>query len=111
MRFFLKLHINFDVVHVKRKILNCASHKDKSQLAEELNEVFTLENKEMKSLLGYQQFITFVAIWEKKYPVLKKYKAERNIAYFTYMDFPVQVQRAYIRQIGLKDSIENIREQ
>ena len=31
--------------------------------------------------------------WKKKYPILKKYKAERNIAYFTYMDFPVQVQR------------------
>lgn len=65
------------------------SHKDKSQIAEELDEVFTLENKEMKSLLGYQQFINFVTRWEKKYPVLKKYKAERNIAYFTYMDFPV----------------------
>ena len=47
----------------------------------------------MRSLLGYQQFITFVARWENKYPVLKKYKAERNIAYFTYMDFPIQVQR------------------
>ena len=29
-------------------------------MAEELNEVFTLENKEMNSLLGYEQFITFV---------------------------------------------------
>ena len=47
----------------------------------------------MESLLGYGQFITFVAKWEKKYPILKKYKADRNIAYFTYMDFPVQVQR------------------
>jgi|GEM_PF-2898479 len=28
--------------------------------------VFTLENKEMKSLLGYQQFITFVARYEKR---------------------------------------------
>ena len=83
----------FCVAYVKRQILNCVSHKDKSQLAEELNEVFTLENKEMKSLLGYQQFITFVARREEKYPVLKKYKAERNIAYFTYMDFPIQVQR------------------
>ena len=91
--FFLKLHINFYVAHVKRQILSCASHKEKSQIAEELDKVFTLENKEMKSLLGYQQFITFVAKWEKKYPVLKKYKAERNIAYFTYMDFPIQVQR------------------
>ena len=68
----------FCVAHVKRQILNCASHKDKSQIAEELDEVFTLENKEMKSLLGYQQFITFVARWEKKYPVLKKYKAEET---------------------------------
>lgn len=28
--------------------------------------VFTLENKKMKSLLGYQQFITFVARYEKR---------------------------------------------
>jgi len=83
----------FCVAHVKRQILNCVSHKDKPQIAEELNEVFTLENKDMKSLLGYEQFITFVTKWEKKYPILKKYKADRNIAYFTYMDFPVQVQR------------------
>ena len=74
----------FCVAHIKRQILNYVSHKDKPQIAEELNEVFTLENKEMKSLLGYEQFITFVAKWEKKYPILKKYKAERNIAYFIY---------------------------
>ena len=83
----------FCVAHVKRQILNCVSHKDKPQMAEELNEVFTLENKEMGSLSGHKLFITFVAKWEKKYPILKKYKADRNIAYCTYMDFPVQVQR------------------
>ena len=83
----------FFVAHIKRQILNCVSHKDKSQIAEELNEVFTLENKEMKSLLGYEQFITFVTKWEKKYPILKKYKADRNIAHFIYRDFPMQVQR------------------
>ncbi|QUB52416.1 transposase [Prevotella nigrescens] len=37
--------------------------------------------------------ITFVAKWKRKYPILKKYRADRNIAYFTYMDFPVQMQR------------------
>ena len=102
----------FNESFLKRQILNSVSHKGKPQLAEELNDLFALENKEMKSLLGYEQFITFVTKWEKKYPILKKYKAERNIAYFTYMDFPVQVQRyIYIRPIGLKDSIGNIREQ
>ena len=62
-------------------------------MAEELNDVFTLENKEMGSWSEHKQFITFVAKWENKYPILKKYKADRNVAYFTYMDFPVQVQR------------------
>ena len=79
--------------HVKRQILNSVSHKDKPIVNQELNEVFTLENKEHKSLQGYEHFITFVNRWEKKYPVLRKYKAQRNIAYFTYMDFPVEVQR------------------
>ena len=108
---FPKASHQFCVAHIKRQILNCVSHKDKPQMEEELNELFTLKNKEMESLLGYQQFITFVAKWEKKYPILKKYKADRNIAYFIYMDFPVKCKGAYIRLTGLKDSIENIREQ
>ena len=83
----------FCVAHVKRQILNSVSHKDKPIVNQELNEVFTLENKERKSLQGYEHFITFVNQWENKYPVLRKYKAQRNIAYFTYMDFPVEVQR------------------
>ncbi len=48
----------FCVAHIKRQILNCVSHKDKPQIAEELNEIFTLENKEIKSLLGYEQSMT-----------------------------------------------------
>ena len=76
-------------------------------MAEELNEVFTLENKEMGSLLGHKQFITFVAKWEKKYPILKKYKVDYNIHIWTFL---CKCKGAYIRLIGLKDSIENIRE-
>ena len=56
----------FCVAHVKRQILGSVSHKDKPAVARELGEVFSLENKEMKSLLGYQQFITFVARYEKR---------------------------------------------
>lgn len=83
----------FCVAHVKRQILSGASHKDKPVMAQQLSEVFQLENNEMNSLQGYEQFITFVEKWERKYPALRKYKAERNSAYFTYMDFPAQVQR------------------
>ncbi len=83
----------FCVAHVKRQILSGASHKDKPLMAQQLSEVFQLENNEMNSLQGYEQFITFVEKWERKYPALRKYKAERNSAYFTYMDFPTQVER------------------
>ena len=44
----------FCVAHLKRQILNCVSHKDKPQLAEELNEVFAL---------GKQRDGIFVGIW------------------------------------------------
>jgi len=83
----------FCVAHVKRQILGSVSHKDKLAVAQQLSEVFPLENNEMKSFEGYGQFITFVEKWESKYPALRRYKTERNSAYFTYMDFPAQVQR------------------
>ena len=79
-------------------------------MAQQLSEVFPLENNEMKSFEGYGQFITFVEKWESKYPALRKYKAERNSAYFTYMDFPAKCRGAYIRPIGLKGSTGSTRE-
>ena len=83
----------FCVAHVKRQILNSVSRKDKPVIAGELSEVFRMEDNHADSLWGYEHFITFVGKWENKYPALRKYKAERNIAYFTYMDFPKEVQR------------------
>ena len=74
----------------QRQTLNSVSHKDKPIVNQELNEVFALENKERKFLQGYEHFTTFVNRWEKKYTVLRKYKAQRNIAYFAYMDFPIR---------------------
>ena len=79
-------------------------------MAEELNEVFTLENKEMGSLSGHKQFITFVAKWEKKYPILKKYKATATSLTLHIWTFLCKCKGVYIRLIGLKYSIENIRE-
>ena len=62
----------FCVAHVKRQILGSVSHKDKPAVAQQLSEVFPLENNEMKSFEGYEEFITFVEKWESKYPVLRK---------------------------------------
>ncbi|AFJ09428.1 hypothetical protein PI172_1844 [Prevotella intermedia] len=37
-------------------------------MAQQLSEVFSLENKEMESFEGYGQFSAFVEKWESKYP-------------------------------------------
>lgn len=83
----------FCVAHLKRQVVNAVSNKDKTAITKDLSEVFPMEDNAVDSLWGYEHFITFVAKWEKKYPALKKYRAQRNIAYFTYMDFPKEVQR------------------
>lgn len=69
------------------------SHKDKAAVSQELEEVFRMEDKQVDSLWGYEHFVTFADRRGKKYPALRRYKAERSIAYFTYMDFPTRVQR------------------
>ena len=83
----------FCVAHLKHQVVNSVAHKDKPAIASELSEVFRMEDDSVDSLWGYEHFVTFVDRWEKKYPTLKKYKAERNMAYFTYMDFPKEMQR------------------
>ena len=58
----------FCVAHLKRQILGSVSHKDKLAVAQQLSEVFSLENNEMEFFEGYGQFITFDEKWESKYP-------------------------------------------
>lgn len=79
----------FCVAHLKRQVINSVAHKDNPTIASELSEVFRMEDNTVDSLWGYEHLDR----WEKKYPTLRKYKAERNMAYFTYMDFPKEVQR------------------
>ena len=81
------------VAHLKRQVLNSVSHRDKAAVAQELEEVFRMEDKRVDSLWGYEHFITFADRWAKKYPALRRYRTGRSIADFTYMDFPAQVQR------------------
>lgn len=50
----------------------------------------------MKSLTpieGFNKLCSFIDKYIKKYPLLKRYKAARNVAYFTYLEYPEEVQR------------------
>ena len=50
--------------------------------------------------------IPFVAKWEEKYPILKKHRADRNIAYFTAWTSCASAKVHIYDQLGLKGSIE-----
>lgn len=81
------------VTHLKRNMAALVPYKKRAMLMEELKEIFPMEQKGKSVMQQYQQFCNFVEKWSKAYPGFSKFKHERNIAHFTYLQFPPQVQR------------------
>jgi len=81
------------VVHFKRNILTVFPKTKRSEIGEELKEIFQIETKNTTPVASYEKLINFVEKWEAKYPSIKSFKNERNIAYFTYLDYPPEIQR------------------
>lgn len=81
------------VTHLKRNMAALVPHKKRGVLMEELKEIFPMEQKGISVMHQYKLFCNFVEKWSKAYPRFSKFKHERNIAHFTYLQFPPQVQR------------------
>ena len=81
------------VRHLKRNMAALVPHKKRGMLMEELKEIFPMEQKGKSVMQQYQLFCNFVEKWSKVYPRFSKFKHERNIAHFTYLQFPPQGQR------------------
>lgn len=81
------------VVHFKRNITALFPYKLRSQINDELREVFRLETSTDTPMDGFNRLQIFVNNWETKYPALKSYRNERNVYYFTYSKFPASIQR------------------
>lgn len=81
------------VTHLKRNMAALVPHKKRGVLMEELKEIFPMGQKGKSVMQQYQLFCNFVEKWSKAYPGFSKFKHERNIAHFTYLQFPPQVQR------------------
>lgn len=81
------------VVHFKRNVLAVFPRTKREEIAKELKEIFQIETKNITPLEGYEKLITFVEKWISKYPSLKSFKNIRNTAYFTYLDYPITIQR------------------
>lgn len=81
------------VVHFKRNLLAVFPRTKRAEIGIELKEVFQVETKSTTPIASFEKLINFVQKWESKYPSIKSFKNERNIAYFTYLDYPPQIQR------------------
>ncbi|HBK40876.1 MAG TPA: transposase [Porphyromonadaceae bacterium] len=68
-------------------------HKARKKISAELHEVIPLETKSLTPVAAFKNFSIFVDKYAVQYPFLKRFKAVRNIGYFTYLEYPAEIQR------------------
>ena len=83
----------FCVVHLMRTISAEFPLKKRKEINEELKEVFPMETETKKQVDAFVAYKAFITKYEKQYPGLKSYKADRYIHYFTYLNYPAELQR------------------
>jgi len=82
------------VVHLKRSILNKVSSKDKIEVAEDLKEVFNLENSNDNIEKATGRLHVFSSKWRKTYRHIGNLdKNEMNELYFTYLLYHPKIWR------------------
>lgn len=83
------------VTHLKRQVLSRVRSTDKVELAEDLKEVFQMDNTEDTKSNGFQRWLDMCKKWSnKKYSYFKNIqnKAEYQY-YFTYLEYHPSVRR------------------
>jgi len=80
-------------VHIKRNILAMFSKTKRQEISKELLEIFAIETKSITPIEAFKHLCNFVSKYERSYPSLKSFSNERNIAYFTYLNYPTTIQR------------------
>lgn len=81
------------VVHMKRNILAVFPRTKRLEIGKELLEVFAIDTQTVTAVEAFENLCSFVDKYKKSYPSLKSFSNERNIAYFTYLNYPASIQR------------------
>lgn len=81
------------VVHIKRNILVVFPRTKRAEISKELLNIFEIDTKRITAIEGFKKLCSFAEKYQKSYPSLKSLSNERNIAYFTYLNYPVSIQR------------------
>jgi putative transposase len=89
---FSSAHIQLCVVHLQRNVLKHIKPKDKSEIGEDLKEVFETGSKADNIDTAWERWINFIEKQCKKYPSLKNYATERYKLYFTFYRYDYRVR-------------------
>jgi transposase-like protein len=81
------------VVHIKRTILSVFPRTKRLEIGKELLQIFAIETKKVTPLAAFENLCKFVEQHKKSYPSLKSLSNDRNIAYFSYLNYPAPIQR------------------
>jgi len=95
------------VVHLKRYILNRISHKHKSEIAEDLKEIFNISDSSYTKKEGIENMNKFIIKWGRKYKFIRNMKEMKFYYYFTYLDYDYRVRS----MIYTTNWIENLNKQ
>ncbi len=92
-RSFVNAQHQLCVVHLKRNILAVFPRTKRLEIGKELLEIFAIETKNITVVEAFENLCKFVEKYKKSYPSLKSFSNQRNIAYFTYLNYPISIQR------------------
>lgn len=90
---FKGTEIQLCVIHLFRVVLRQVKPADKSQIAEELKEVFRVDDRDDSIEKAKERYQKFGKKWQKTYPsILKRYENERFNLYFTYLKYDYRIR-------------------
>lgn len=83
----------FCVVHLKRSILSVFPKKSKIEISKELKTLFPVGQEMLSPIEAFKAYKAFIEKHEVKYSSLSAYKSDRNIYYFTYLNYSKDIQQ------------------
>jgi putative transposase len=81
------------VVHIKRTILSVFPRTKRGDISKELLTIFSIETNQILPIEAFEKLCNFAQSYQKSYPSLKSLSNKRNIAYFSYLNYPAPIQR------------------
>ncbi len=79
-------------IHIQRNVQKHIKPRHKSQVAEELQEVFRTGDRNDSKEQGWERWVRFCDRWGRYYPSIARMASnERNRLYFTYLDYDYRI--------------------